>query len=161
MPAGELGAKYLFQKTSAEANNVIIDINDNLHYMVSDVREKNYVNFVGPSLFGYTVLGDNNNLYLTSSLSAGYAWLRSEGFVFMQNALIKGENFGVNTEIGIDYLFTPNFGIGINLGYLLSSFSKVKITDGNFTREQTLDKDSRYNVSNLHLSVGLRYYLNK
>ena len=155
-----LGAKYLFQKTSAEANDVVMDIFDNRHYMVIDVWEKDYVNFIGPSLFGYSTVGGRENLFLTSSLSAGYAWFRSEASVLAQNVLITGGNIAMNTEIGIDYLFTPSFGIGVNLGFLLSTFSKVKITDGTNTQEQTLDKDSRYNASNLHISVGLRYYLN-
>lgn len=153
-----LGVKYLFQQTSAEANDVVIDIYDMYHYVVMDMWEKDYVNFIGPSLFGYTALG-NNNLYLTSSLSAGYAWLRSEASVLNNNVLATSDNFGMNAELGIDYLLTPNFGIGVNLGYLMTSFSKVKITDGTSTQEQTLDKESRYNASNIHLSVGLRYYL--
>lgn len=156
-----LGAKYLFQKTSAEANNVITDIFDNRHYQVSNFWEKDYVNFVGPSLFGYTNLGNNDNLFFISSLSGGYAWLRSEGSLLSQNVLITGGNFAMNTEIGIDYLFHPNFGLGVNLGYFLGTFSKVKITNGISTQEQTLDKNSRYNASNFHVSVGLRYYLNK
>ena len=61
----------------------------------------------------------------------------------------------------VDYLFHPNFGLGVNLGYFLGTFSKVKITNGISTQEQTLDKNSRYNASNFHVSVGLHYYLNK
>lgn len=156
-----LGVKYLFQKTSAEANDIIVDIQDNAHYMIMDIWEKDYINYVGPSLFGYSPVGDNDNLFLTSSLSLGYAWLRSEASVLSQNVLVTGGNFGMNAEIGLDYLFSPSFGIGINLGYLMSYFSKVKMTDGVNTVEQTLDKDSRYNASNIHLSFGLRYYLNK
>lgn len=156
-----LGAKYLFQKTSAKANDVIVDIQDNAHYMIMDIWEKDYINFVGPSLFGYSPMGSNDNLFLTSSLSAGYAWLRSEASILNQNMLVTGGNFGMNAEIGLDYLFTPSFGIGVNLGYLMSYFNKVKRTDGASTQEQTFDKDSRYNASNIHVSIGLRYYLNK
>lgn len=156
-----LGVKYLFQKTSAEADDIIVDIQDNAHYMVMDIWEKDYVNYVGPSLFGYSPVGNNDNLFLISSLSFGYAWLRSEAYVLNQNVLVTGGNFGMNAEIGLDYLFTPSFGVGVNLGYLMSYFSKVKMTDGVNKVEQTLDKDSRYNASNVHLSIGLRYYLNK
>lgn len=52
--------------------------NDNAHYMVTDIWEKDYINFVEPSLFAYSPVGSCNNLFLTSSLSIGYAWLRSE-----------------------------------------------------------------------------------
>ncbi|HBG41343.1 MAG TPA: hypothetical protein PKC47_06635 [Petrimonas sp.] len=155
------GIKYLFQRTSGEANNVIVDINDDAHYMVTDIWEKDYINFVGPSLFGYSPVGSSNNLFLTSSLSVGYAWLRSEVSALNQNVLVTGGNFGMNAEMGLDYLFTPRFGIGVNLGYLMSYFSKVKMTNGINTQEQTLDKDSHYNASNIHSSVGLRYYINR
>lgn len=156
-----LGAKYLFQKTSTEANDVIFDIFDAYHYAVTDIWEKDYINFVGPSLLGYSPMGSNDNLFVISSLSAGYAWLRSEASILNQNVLVAGGNFGMNAEIGLDYLFSPNFGVGVNLGYLMSYFSKVTMTNGISTQEQTLDKDSRYNASNIHLSIGLRYYLNK
>ena len=156
-----LGVKYLFQKTSGEANDIIIDIQDNRHYNVMDIWEKDYINFVGPSLFGNSPMGSNDNLFLTSSLSVGYAWFRGEGSVLNQNVLVTGGNFGMNAEIGLDYLFTPNFGMGVNLGYLMSYFSQVKFNNGISTQEHTLNKDERYNASNIHLSVGLRYYLNK
>ena len=42
-----------------------------------------------------------------------------------------------------------------------SIFNKIKINDGSYTKEQKLNKDSQYNASNIYLSVGLRYYLNK
>lgn len=156
-----LGAKYIFQKTSTEVNEVIIELDDYVHYGVANIWERDYVNFVGPSLFGYSTIGNRNNLILTSSLSAGYAWFRSEASVLSKNVLITGANIGMNTELGIDYLFNPNFGLGANLGYLLTTFSKITITDGMSTQEATLNKDMRYNASNFHFSVGLRYYFNK
>lgn len=156
-----LGVKYLFQQTSAEANDIILDISDGYHYMVMDVWEKDYVNFVGPSLFEYYYLGNNDNLIFTSSVSLGYAWLRSEGSLLNQNFLITSGNFAANAEVGLDYLFNKNLGIGFNLGYLVGIFNKIKINDGSYTKEQKLNKDSQYNASNIYLSVGLRYYLNK
>lgn len=156
-----IGAKYLFQKTSAKAKDLIIDVNDGTHYQVVDLWEKDYINFVGPSLFGYSNIGNSGNFLLVSSLSVGYAWFRSEGSVLSQNVLITGKNIGMNADVGIDFLLNPNVGLGVNAGYFLSTFGKVKATDGTNTQEQTLDKDSRYNASNIHLSIGLRYYLNK
>lgn len=155
-----LGAKYLFQKTSAEVKDLIIDVNDGAHYQVTDFWEKDYINFVGPSLFGYYNIGSSDNFLLVSSLSVGYAWLRSEASVLSQNLLITGGNIGMNAEIGFDFLLNPNIGIGVNAGYFFSTFGKIKATDGTITQEQTLDKDSRYNAFNIHLSIGLRYYLN-
>lgn len=156
-----LGVKYLFQKTSTNNPDVVMDVNDGLHYVITDIWEKDYVNFIGPSFFGITSLGRNNNLYFTSSLSAGYMWLRSEASVLFKNVLATSNNIGFNAELGLDYLFTPTLGLGINLGYLTSYFDKVKMTDGITTQEQNLTKEKRYNASNFHLSVGLRYYLNK
>lgn len=155
------GVKYLFQKTSAEAKDLIVNEPYGNHYLVGDIAERNYVNFVGPSLLGYTRLGANNNIYLVSSLSFGYAMLRGEGSLFNHNILITGGNMAMNSEIGVDYLFHRNWGVGANLGFLLSSFNKVKVTDGIETKVQNLEKDARINLSNIYLSLGLRYYLNK
>ena len=66
-----------------------------------------------------------------------------------------------NAEIGVDYLFTNNLGIGVNLGTFVGYFNKVKISDGTTTQSQKLGKEERYNASNIHMSVGLRYYLNR
>lgn len=156
-----LGIKYLFQRTSSEANDVILNPYDAVHYVVTDIWEKDYINFVGPSLFGYSAIGGRENLFLTSSLSVGYAWWRSEASMLRQNVLVTSGNLAMNTEIGIDYLFHPDFGLGVNIGYFLGTFSQVTASNGITTQKQTLDKNSRYNPSNIHLSVGLRYYLNK
>lgn len=156
-----IGTKYIFHKTSGEAMEVIADPNDGLHYVVTDIWEKDYINYFGLSLGGISTIGNSDKLYLTSSLSAGYMWIRSELSVLYQNRLLTGGNVAMNAEIGLDYLFHPNLGIGVNLGSFLGHINKVKITDGTVTREQKLDKESRYNASNIHLSVGLRYYLNR
>lgn len=157
-----VGVKYLFHNTSSEAYDVILDI-DPQHYGVTDILEKDYLNFIGPSLISYKTLGKNNNIFLISSISVGYAWFRSELHTdeLFQNILISGNNFGTNVDIGIDYLFTSNLGIGVNFGVLGSFFRKIKISNGTFTEEVELDKNSQYNASNIYLSVGIRYYINK
>lgn len=155
-----IGVKYLFQKTSTELNNVIVDIFDGYHYLVTDLWEKDYINFVGPSLYGQLPLGVDDKFRLTSLVSVGYAWWRGESFL-LQNTLIKSGNVGANAEIGMDYLFHPNFGIGVNLGCLLSYFDKISISNGLNSQSTTLDKDSRFNASNIYLSAGIRYYINK
>ncbi len=62
------------------------------------------------------------------ALSGGLGYLtasgnnNSEASVLAQNVLVTDGNVAMNTEIGMDYLFHPNFGLGANLGYLLSTF---------------------------------------
>lgn len=155
-----MGVKYLFQQTSATVDGVTIDMDDGIHYLVSDISEKNLVNFVGPSLLGYTAFGNTGRFFLSSAVSAGYAWLRSEGSILRQNLLVTSGNFAMNADVGVDYLLHSSFGVGLNVGYMLATFSKIKITDGTNSQEQTLNRDARYNAGNLYLSVGIRYLLN-
>lgn len=155
-----IGIKYIFHHTSGEENEVLVDPGDNLHFIVIDLRESDYLNFTGLSFGGYSAVGKHKRIGLTSSLSAGYAFLRSELSMIGQQLLITGGNFAMNAEIGADYRFHPNLGIGITLGTFSGYFRKVKITDGTQTQEQKLDKDEQYNASNIHLTLGLRYYIN-
>lgn len=167
-PGWGIGAKYLFQKTSGYAEGVITNymevVTDYLqypHYTVTDFSEKDYINYVGLSLGGLSPIGNGDNFYLSSSISIGHAWLRSELSMLYQNMLITGGNVAMNAEVGFDYLFHPNLGVGLTLGTFVAYFNKIKVTDGTNTQEQKLDKDTRYNASNIHLSAGLRYYINR
>jgi len=156
-----VGVKYIFQNTSGEAPEVVLDPYDGMHYIVADMWEKDYIHFTGFSFGTFSAVGYHQNVYLTSSLSAGYAWLRSEVSVLGQNRLITGSNFAMNADIGADYRFHPQLGIGVNLGAFMGYFDQINITDGISSLEQKLDKDSRYNASSIHLSLGLRYYINR
>ncbi len=155
-----VGVKYYFHNTSSETDDVIVDI-DPQHYGVTDILEKDFLNFIGPSFMSYKTLGKNNNFLLVSTVGVGYTWFRSELYTLFQNLLLSGSNFGMNVDIGVDYLFIPNLGVGVNLGILTSYFRKIKISNGTFTEEVELDKNSQYNASNIYLSIGLRYYINK
>ncbi len=156
-----IGAKYIFQKTSAEASETLIFSPDDMHVIVTDLWEKDYINYTGLSLGAFSELGYSSKFNLTSSISAGYAWIRSELSVLYQNMLITGGNVAMYADIGADYRFHPNLAIGLNLGTFYCIVDKVNISDGNNSVEQKLDKDSRYNASNIHLLIGLRYYLNR
>lgn len=153
-----IGTKYIFHKTSGKAMEVIANPYDGFHYVVTDIWERDYTNYLGLS-WAFTQNWDK--LYLTPSASIGYMWTRSEASLLFQNILITGGNVAMNAEIGLDYLFHPNWGIGTNLGSFLGFINNVKVTDGTTTRKEKLDKESWYNTSNIHLSVGLRYYLNR
>lgn len=154
-----IGIKYIFHHTSGEAEEVVVDPGDDLHFIVTGLRESDYLNFAGLSFGRYSAVGKRKRIGLTSSLSAGYAFLRSELSLIGQQLLITGGNFAMNAEIGADYRFHPNLGLGITLGTFNANFRKVKITDGIRTRDQKLNKDEQYNASNIHLTIGLRYYI--
>lgn len=156
-----IGVKYYMYKTSAEATDVITNLFDENYYLVGDMRETDYINYFGPSINEIIALGDNSKFFLNSTLSAGYMWWRSEASMFYTNTLITGGNFAMNADLGLDYLFNSNLGIGLNVGVFLGYIDKVKWTDGTTTREEQLDKDSRYNAANFNFSLGLRYYFNK
>lgn len=161
-----VGAKYIFHRTAAQAEDVIFyspvsSILPMPHNWVRDMSEKDYTNYAGLSFGGLSPIGNNNNIYLTSSLSVGYAWIHSEVSMSDNHVLVTGGNVAMNAEMGVDYLFTNNLGIGVNLGTFVGYFNKVKISDGTTTQSQKLGKEERYNASNIHMSVGLRYYLNR
>ena len=85
----------------------------------------------------------------------------------------KAEGVITNYMEVSDYLQQPHYTVtdmsekdyinylGLSLGAFLGYINKIKITDGTTSQEQKLDKESRYNASNIHLTLGLRYYLNR
>ena len=65
------------------------------HYTVTDMSEKDYINYLGLSLAAISPIGNSEKL-LTSSYSAGYMRWRSEASLFYQNLLTTGGNVAMN-----------------------------------------------------------------
>lgn len=156
-----LGVKYIFNYSSANATDLIIDINDNAHYVVGDAFEKVYINYVGLSVCGNQWLDASQKYMLFTSGAGGYANLRDEGGMFMNNVLITGGTYAVNYEIGIDYFLNPSFAIGLNAGFFWANFYNLTRTDGIHSEKIKFDKNTNLNVSNINLTAGIRYYLNR
>jgi len=156
-----LGVKYIFNTSSARTTDIIMDVSDNQHYVVGDVSENMYVHFIGLSVSGQQRFGNEDKFQFFASSSGGYARLRDESSMFMNNFLITGNAYGVNYEMGIEYFMNSNFSWGLNAAFFWTNFYKVKVTDGINTEVRKLGKKDNINVSNLNLNTGLRYYINQ
>lgn len=156
-----LGVKYIFNTSSATATDLIVDVQDNQHYLVGDASEKMYVNYVGLSVSGQYRFGKEERFQFFASSSGGYARLRDESHVLMRNMLITGNAYGVNYEMGFEYFLNSNFSWGLNTAFFWTNFYTVKVTDGISTEVKKLGREDNINVSNVNLTTGLRYYINK
>lgn len=156
-----LGVKYIFNTSSATATDLIVDVQDNQHYLVGDALEKMYVNYVGLSVSGQYRFGREERFQFFASSSGGYTRLRDESHVLMRNMLITGNAYGVNYEMGIEYFLNSNFSWGLNTAFFWTNFYTVKVTDGISTEVKKLGREDNINVSNVNLTTGLRYYINK
>lgn len=162
-----LGVKYLFLNTSASLENIAItsDLNSDGIFLtdIGDMSEKQYVNFFGPSLYAEMPVG--TNWIFSSNFDFGWAFYRSENRTpFMEynpyvarNYLITGNNLGANVDIGIDYFLNRNFSIGLKAGITSVNFKKLLIDNGTDTKQRDLDTNSRVNLSNVNLKLGISY----
>lgn len=155
------GTKYIFHRTSATTEGVIYNPYDGVHYVVTDIKERDYLNYVGLSGSKIFAFGNTNTIFLTTSVSTGYMWWRSEYSMNYQNILATSGNIAMSADVGLDYMFHRNLGVGVNLGSFLSFLYNIKETNGMITQEQELESDSWINVSNINISIGLRYYINR
>ena len=160
-PEWGLGVKQLFNKASAKGNDFIEDIGDGRHYAIGDVSENVFINYVGPSVAAHHKFGTDKRFMLYTAVSIGYAHYRDEIKYINYNSLITGNTVASTYEFGIEYFLTPNISIGANLGALWANFYSIKLSDGSQTETYKLDSDTRLNASNVNLSLGIRYYLNK
>lgn len=160
-PDWGLGIKYLINRTSTSGNDFIEDIGDGRHYAIGNISDNVFLNYVGPSVAGYHKFGAEKKFMLFSAASIGYAHYRDEIKYINYNYLVTGNTVASTFEFGLEYFVKPSVSIGANIGYILANFYSIKTTDGSRTETSKLDSDNRLNASNVNLSLGIRYYLNK
>jgi hypothetical protein len=156
-----LGLKYLLNTSSSEAEDVIMAADDNIHYLVGNISESLYINYIGLSACSYLPLGIDRKMMLLFSVSGGYAHLRDESKIVMVNYLYTGGTFAANYEFGVDYCLNSHISLGVTASFFSGNFYTINVNDGFETKEVKLDSDTRINASNMNLGMGIRYYINQ
>ncbi len=155
-----LGLEYLLNTSSAKGEDVIMAADDNIHYLVGNISESLYINYIGLSACSYWPLGIDRKMMLLFTVSCGYAHLRDESKILMVNYLYTGGSFAANYEFGLDYSLNSNISLGVTASLFSGNFYTIKVNDGFETKKMELDSDTRINSSNINLGMGIRYYIN-
>ena len=137
------------------------------------MAEKDYLNYVGPSLHIRSFL-EKSIFAISATLSAGYSHYRSNneesvGTEFGSNKqqfIIKGNSFGMYGSAGLEYFLNKRIALGLDLGYFYSSLNDISLTtevDNNTTVSKKVKltdiNGKKENLSRLDFSLGIKIYL--
>ena len=141
-------------------------------YYVMGLKEKIYMNYIGPSVVFQLGLDKNRKFKLSQELSLGYATYRDEerfdpykylflartnGFP-MYNILTEGNTLGGNIKSAFEYYPLPWLSIEANIGIFSAAFRSVKISTNETSITQDLGKDDYLNMSRFDYSIGIRFH---
>lgn len=154
-----IGLKYQYAQSDGNINDLVININgDGLTNVVGDINFKYLINYIGPSFFTKSRIGNSRRLFFTGLFSMGYSHLRIEQTTLDYPLLGTSSSAGLFTSLGLEYYLKQYVSLGCDLGVFGSSFKKIKYNNGYDTWKTDLG-DSSDNISNLNLSFNIRFYL--
>jgi len=151
------GLKYNLYSYSAQGQDFIFNSDDGIHNIVGDMAEKDFVNFIGPTIMFVTNSSPENPLKFFVQYSVGYVSYRSETTMAETNILLTGESFGTSMDAGLHYCLTKNLSFGLKASLLYSTVSNIEIFDGLNKESKTLDKYNSINNSSVGLSASISY----
>lgn len=170
-----LGAQYSFF-TSGINGNILTEINPTYPvYVNSYLRERNYINYAGPSVLFQQPLGVSRKLFLTETISGGVLFYRGEsqstqnlpystGYsTLSQNSLIGGTTLGAKLGISVGYHILPDMTIGAGVDFLYGMLKKVdydyKDSQQNADEGRNFELPNPLNISRINYSIVLKYRL--
>lgn len=119
--------------------------------MVDDVR----LQFFGLA-FASSLSSASGKVRLNYTFSAGYAHFYNAGSFMEAPIIIKGESFGLSSEIGVDFMLDDNLALGISGSYFVVSFPDFDV-EQNGINEKLLN-ESGANWSRADISLRLVWY---
>ena len=137
-----LGLKYSFFTSSAELNSTVPIFfyqtsygPSYSHFIVVGAKEKQYINYVGPSVIFQQWLGNNRKFQLSQMLSIGYmsyrGEVRTDPTTFASNPvyidgpntqifgeLVEGKTWAGTVGLSAEYYLLPCLSVGANAGLI-------------------------------------------
>jgi hypothetical protein len=152
-----VGLKYNLFSSEAKINNIVLDFDGDGNMDVADIKEQLYYNFIGPSFYFQKPLNASRTFLLTGQMAVGYMHYRDE-MRSVNNILATGGTIGYNTELGIEYFFSGNWAVALNIDATSAILSKVTLEDAYDSVETKLKGDSRIQMSHIAVLLGIRFY---
>ena len=155
------GIKYLFHSNSTElGEKVSLPLNgDGVTLFYGRVKEQLYLNYIGPSFIVRRFFGSQQKWSITSLLSLGYVHYRNEALIADMPFLQTGSTLGSCFAVEMEYHFTDNIALGVDLSCLSAVLSKYKMSNGYSTETIDLGNDPE-NLSRLNFGLNLKYSFN-
>ncbi len=158
-----LGLKYSVTASRAE-QFIRFDTGDGLNMLNTNIVNREYVNFIGVSFLLQRSFKKAPTLQLDFSMSLGYARYRNEletdfeNYYFRENLLSRGNTFGGDLEMRLEYFPVRRVSIVGGVGCFLARFNRLTVTDGRLERTIDLTGEDRKNVSRFDFFFGVGFY---
>jgi hypothetical protein len=159
-----VGVKYSFYMNDGELSRQV-SLLPTTGYDSYDIKieEKDYLNYIGPSAHFRTLLG-NSAFTLSTTLSVGYVYLRSEmpeSTLFESPVIAHRGRIGTYNGVGLEYSLNKKLAIGVDLNYLYTSFDRMYYKTSLYGTlvDFDLELDKTAVISRFDLSIGIKVYL--
>ncbi|MDR1202928.1 MAG: hypothetical protein LBL58_15040 [Tannerellaceae bacterium] len=114
------------------------------------------INFIGP-VFSTRLFNRTKKNCLLLDLGMGYLGYHDKALIASEKLTLKGGTAGFYWNIGYDIGISQNLALGLQLSLISGFLFEYKRSNGTYTEVIKLDKDTRENLSQIALSVGLRF----
>lgn len=148
------GLKYAYFNAKNEIDNVTVTTRTG-ETKTGLMQDKVNIHYFAPEFYSRFPFAENK-LVLLAGASIGYLRYVDNGMV-VDPITITGGTVGVGFDIGLDYMITPRFGVGANIGLIGGSLGSLKYNDGTGETEVNLEDSQRENLTRLDISAGVRW----
>ena len=166
-----VGAEYSFFNTSI-SSSMPSSYSQSIFIMVSE-KNRQYINYVGPSVLFQQHLGVRRKFIVTESLSAGALFFRMEnqsthpnvdysGYTdITNNTLLTGNSLAAKFGLTAEYRLFRNVSVGLGGDFIWCSLKKAsfesKGPNNNSSSEENQELPNALNLSRIDYSLILRY----
>ncbi len=150
------GAKLSTFRSKHSQSDLLIRLPDGSSTTVA-VSDDIKMFYAGPSVITRWVPANKKGVF-NSDFSLGYLNFSNFSTLDGQQLQIKGATLGLTLGLGYDFYISKNFGVGLGIGFVLGTLTKVTLNDGNTTQTVKLEEGQYEGLSRIDLSVGLRVY---
>jgi len=149
-----MGIRYqTLYSNSSDYGTLVID-NDNIEEGI--LNDKVYITFIGP-VFAARVDSKNGRHIFISNVGLGVITYKDISTFNRHSEEITGRSFGYTCNMCYSYMMTDHLSLGADLSFTTGVLRDIKYTSEGNTKVVKLEKENREGLSNLGLSVELRY----
>ena len=146
-----IGFKYsIFQSSNRMGDLLMIDENTGNILAVGSMEDNISVSLIGPS-FVERHFASKNKIIVIANVMLGLLSYKNDSELFDIPISIDGSSIGFNGSLGIDYLFSSHWALGVSLSYTTGSLNKLTI-DGYET-----ELSEPENLSRIDINGGIKF----
>lgn len=151
-----LGISYRLFSSEAKYNGVF-NLPDNIHISRLALEEKIFIHFFGPSYYTYQQVF-NEKWRLACAATVGIVKYRDEAIFFETPTLITGNSLGIDLQLALQYLLTPNLALNIDTSFFTSNLKEAKIETIQAKQTIKLEGNQTEDLGTYCLSIGLSFF---